>query len=91
MAVHRLARFAKAHSDIDLRVSATTQHVDFAREDVDVAVRHGVGNWPGLEATPLCPEQIFAVCSPKLLAGRNRLRQAADVLNGGCQRWPAAR
>ena len=37
-------------SEIDLRVSATLHHVDFAREDVDLAVRHGDGNWPGLDA-----------------------------------------
>jgi DNA-binding transcriptional LysR family regulator len=30
-------------SNIDLRVSATLHHVDFAREDVDLAVRHGHG------------------------------------------------
>src|SRR5262249_35660193 len=84
--VHRLARFAAAHPGIDLRVSATTHTVDFAREDIDVAVRHGDGNWPGLEATQLCAEQIFAICSPKLLAGRNRLQQPADVL-----KWPLLR
>src|SRR5471032_2874153 len=33
--VNRLSRFAEAHSDIDLRVSATMHHVDFAREEVD--------------------------------------------------------
>ena len=84
--VHRLARFAAANSGIDLRVSATMHNVDFAREDVDVAVRHGDGHWPGLDATRLCAEQIFAVCSPKLLAGRNRLRRPADVL-----KWPLLR
>ena len=84
--VHRLARFAAANSGIDLRVSATMHNVDFAREDVDVAVRHGDGNWPGLDATRLCEEQIFAVCSPKLLAGRDRLRRPADVL-----KWPLLR
>jgi LysR family glycine cleavage system transcriptional activator len=78
--VHRLARFAAAYPGIDLRVSATMHNVDFAREDVDVAVRHGDGSWPGLEATCLCEEEIFAICSPKLLAGRDRLRQPADVL-----------
>jgi LysR family transcriptional regulator, glycine cleavage system transcriptional activator len=78
--VHRLDRFAAAHPGIDLRVSATMHRVDFAREDVDVAVRHGEDNWPGLAATRLCEEQIFAICSPKLLAGRNRLRRPADVL-----------
>src|SRR6185369_7019750 len=35
--LHRLGRFAEAHLEIDLRVSATLQHVDFAREDVDLA------------------------------------------------------
>jgi LysR family glycine cleavage system transcriptional activator len=84
--VHRLARFAAAHPGIDLRVSATMQTVDFTREDVDVAVRHGDGTWPGLEATRLCAEQIFAICSPKLLAGRDRLKRPADVL-----KWPLLR
>src|SRR6202048_250164 len=59
--VHRLGRFAEAHPGIDLRVSATMHHVDFAREDVDVAVRHGDGDWPGLDVAQLCPEHLFAV------------------------------
>jgi LysR family glycine cleavage system transcriptional activator len=78
--VHRLGRFAEAHPDIDLRVSATMHHVDFAREEVDLAVRHGDGNWPGLDVVRLCTEQLFAVCSPKLVAGRNRITKAADLL-----------
>src|SRR3989454_5682728 len=57
--VHRLARFSEAHPGIDLRISATMHHVDFAREDVDVAVRHGDGQWPGLDATRLCSERLF--------------------------------
>src|SRR6202008_4797149 len=47
--VHRLGRFAEAYPGIELRVSATLHHVDFAREDVDIAVRHGEGDWPGLD------------------------------------------
>ena len=78
--VHRLGRFAEAHPDIDLRVSATIQHVDFAREDVDLAVRHGDGNWAGLDAVRLCSEQLFPVCAPKLVSGRNRIAKAADLL-----------
>jgi len=78
--VHRLGHFAEAHADIDLRVSATLHHVDFAREEVDLAVRHGDGNWPGLETVRLSAEQLFAVCSPKLLSGRRRLEKVADVL-----------
>ena len=74
--VHRLGHFAEAHAGIDLRVSAAMHHVDFAREEVDLAVRHGDGNWPGLDAARLCAERLFAVCSPKLLSGRRR----ADIL-----------
>src|SRR5215467_7697382 len=78
--VYRLGRFAESHPEIDLRVSAVAQHVDFAREDVDLAVRHGDGKWPGLDAVRLSSERLFPVCSPKLVSGRNRIRTAADLL-----------
>lgn len=78
--VHRLDRFAAAHPGIDLRVSATMHQVDFAREDVDLAVRHGEGNWPGLESVRLWSERLFPVCSPRLLGGRNRVSSASDLL-----------
>jgi LysR family transcriptional regulator, glycine cleavage system transcriptional activator len=77
--VHRLGHFAEAHAGIDLRVSAAMHHVDFAREDVDMAVRHGDGNWPGLDAVQLSSERLFAICSPKLLSGR-RPGKPADLL-----------
>lgn len=80
--VHRLGRFAEMHPDIDLRVSATMHHVDFAREDVDMAVRHGTGNasWNGLHGVRLTTEELFAVCSPHLLSGRARRQKASAAL-----------
>jgi LysR family glycine cleavage system transcriptional activator len=78
--VHRLDRLAEAHPEIDFRISADMHHIDFAREDVDIAVRHGDGNWPGLSAAPLCPEELFAVCSPRFLSGSRRLCQPSDLL-----------
>lgn len=59
--VHRLGRFAEHHPKIDLRISATLHHIDFAREDVDVAIRHG------LHVTQLWREELFPVCSPQLI------------------------
>lgn len=78
--VNRLGRFAEKHPDVDLRISATTQYADFAREDVDIAIRHGDGNWPGLDVQRLYSERLFPVCSPRLVAGRNRISKAADLL-----------
>src|SRR5712692_10908557 len=77
--VHRLGRFAEAHPEIDLRVSASLQHVDFAREDIDLAVRHGDGTDSGLHVTRLCTEELFPVCSPKLVSGRNRIAKPSDL------------
>ncbi len=74
--VHRLGHFAEAHPEIDLRVSATLHHVDFAREEVDLAVRHGDGNWPGLDAG--AAEQRAAVCGlqPQAAVRPAQARQA---------------
>jgi LysR family glycine cleavage system transcriptional activator len=77
--VHRLGRFAEQHPAIDLRVAASLQHIDFAREDFDLAIRHGDGNWPGLHVTRLCAETLFPVCSPALVRGRRALRSPADL------------
>jgi len=76
--VHRLGRFAEARPEIDLRLSASLQHVDFVREDIDLAIRHGDGEWPGLHVTRLCSEKLFPVCSPALRLGRT-LRTPADL------------
>jgi LysR family transcriptional regulator, glycine cleavage system transcriptional activator len=78
--VNRLSRFSEKHPDVDLRVSALTHRADFARDDVDIAIRHGDGNWPELDVKRLYSERLFPVCSPKLVAGRNRITKAADLL-----------
>ena len=77
--VHRLRRFSEAHPGIDLRVSASIQHVDFTRDDIDLAIRHGNGQWPGLHVTRLCTEELFPVCGPQLLSGRGAPRSPRDI------------
>jgi len=77
--VHRLARFAELHPAIDLRIGAALHHIDFAREDVDLAIRHGDGQANGLHMTRLCTEELMLVCNPKLLSGENALRTPADL------------
>lgn len=67
--VPRLGDFIAVHPDIDLRISANPAHVDFADGEIDLAVRHGRGDWPGLSCTRLCEETMFPVCSPALLQG----------------------
>jgi LysR family transcriptional regulator, glycine cleavage system transcriptional activator len=77
--VHRLGRFANAHPAIDLRVSASLHHVDFAREDIDLAIRHRDGAASDLHITRLCVEELFPVCSPKILHDGEALRKPNDL------------
>src|SRR6202158_4440481 len=44
----RIGRFFAAHPDIDLDVNASNALVDFRRDEIDVAVRNGLGDWPGV-------------------------------------------
>ena len=62
--VSRLDDFQIRHPEIELRLLATRRLVDFALEDVDVAVRFGSGPFPGLHAEPLMQESIVPVASP---------------------------
>src|SRR3954449_3244179 len=78
--VSRLGRFAEAYPEIDLKLAALMHRVDFAREDVDLAIRHGDGQWPELDAVSLTAEELFPVCSPSLMASRGGLHNPEDVL-----------
>jgi LysR family transcriptional regulator, glycine cleavage system transcriptional activator len=75
--VHRLDSFAQACPDIDLRISASMHHVDFAAENIDVAVRHGTGNWDNMLAEKLCVEELFVICAPKFTAS---ISKPQDIL-----------
>jgi hypothetical protein len=66
----RIGRFVAAHPDIDLDVRATAAVADFQRDDADVAIRLGGGNWPGLTTELLFDEFYTPVCSPRLQGGR---------------------
>lgn len=77
----RLDNFRDRHPDIDVWISAAMQVVDFAVDDVDLAIRYGAGHYPGLEFELLMSESIVPVCSPRLLAGPNGLRAPGDLAN----------
>ena len=75
----RLSSFQEKHPDIDVRITTSTELVDFRTSNVDAAIRYGQGRWPGLDAEWLMAEHLFPVCSPKLLTGDRALRQPEDL------------
>lgn len=62
----RLPAFLEDNPDIDIRLDGTNEPTDFARDLVDVEIRHGTGKWTGLHIEPLVEEQFVPVCGPEL-------------------------
>jgi LysR family glycine cleavage system transcriptional activator len=75
----RLFDFRRAHGDVDVRVATSERLADFVSDGIDIAIRCGGGQYPGLAAELLMKEDHFPVCSAKLLKGRNALRTPADL------------
>lgn len=77
--VPRLDAFQESYPQIDVRVSAAMQVVDFQNGDVDCAIRYGPGHYPGLEVTRLLSESVIPVCAPELARADPRLDAPADL------------
>ncbi len=76
--VPRLGGFLKAHPDIDVKLTTTDRLVDFAREDVDIAIRYGHGDWPELSSWKVIRPVYTPLLSPKLTKGQS-LSQPSDL------------
>ncbi len=77
--VPRLDRFRAAHPDLDIRIDATDRLADFQGETVDIALRYGKGNYPGLLVDKLASVEMVPVCSPGLLDGPQPLQRPQDL------------
>lgn len=77
----RLIRFDQRHPEIQINVATTMQLADFAAGEADLAIRYGIGRYPGLAVERLLGEEMFPVCAPKLLRGPRALRQPSDLAN----------
>ena len=75
----RLPDFADKHPQIDLRLDASLLSRDFERDGIDIGIRLGLGDYPGLHAERVFGEQVSVVCSPKLLIGETPLKTPADL------------
>jgi LysR family glycine cleavage system transcriptional activator len=75
----RLFRFRRTHGDIDVRVATSERLADFVSDGIDIAIRCGSGQYPGVSAELLMKEDHFPICSPKLLRGRYPLRTPTDL------------
>lgn len=76
----RLGSFQMANPGLGVRLHADDAMVDFARDDVDVAVRSGAGHWPGVASELLFKISYTPVCSPAFLAAHGGRLAPDDLL-----------
>lgn len=81
--VPRLADFQAAHPEIDLQLVTSNALAEFGRDGVDVAVRHGLGRYPGLRSERVLAVEIVPVAAPALVARLGRPTDPAALA-----RWP---
>ncbi len=77
--IPRLSKFNKIYPDIEVRLKASDETVDFLREDVDVAIYYEIGNYPGLHSVSLLNERLTPLCAPALLEGNKSLSKPEDL------------
>ena len=74
----RLKYFWLQYPEVDLCLYHAHPSVDFDREDIDIAVTYGKGDWPGVVADPLLSLDFFPVCTPTFMTNDKPL---SDINN----------
>ena len=76
----RLGGFQMRNPEMAVRLVVNDAAVDFATEDLDVAIRKMKGPWDGLNADLLVTVDFTPMCSPGFLESNGRRLDPADVL-----------
>src|SRR5688572_23100342 len=71
--VRRLRGFRWLDPETDVRISASNEIVDLARDRIDLAIRFGEPRAAPADAVELSDDEVFPVCSPKLARGRGNM------------------
>lgn len=65
--IPNMGSFEANCSGIDLQLITTARICDLRRDQIDLAIRHGHGDWPGLESVFMFEQPGFPVCAPGYL------------------------
>jgi LysR family transcriptional regulator, glycine cleavage system transcriptional activator len=74
----RLAGFTRLRPELSLRIIASNDNLDMAREGIDIAIRHSLDDTSQSLQDSLCDYEIFPVCSPAL-AERSPINALGDL------------
>jgi len=75
----RLRALELEGGDAQIVLTTNRQLVTLQRGVMDLAVRYGHGQWPGIESVPLCAGRLVPVCAPALLGRKQRNITAQEL------------
>lgn len=78
--VPRLKDFQENYPEIDIWLTTWNRMDSLLRDNVDIEIRYGDGDWPDLDVTLLMEEEVFPICSPKMV-DEGKLRAPEDLAN----------
>lgn len=79
----RIGAFWAAHPEVEVRLVPGLSLVDLRRDGIDIAIRFGAGDWPGLQAEPLSASRFAVIAAP----GYTKARTLADLGKLTAQDW----
>lgn len=90
--IYRLRAFHRRFPNIDLDIQSAVAMARIEAGEVDIAIRWGKGDWPGLEKFKLFADELVPVCSKSYLKEVGTLRVPADLqkvvlLRNAIQPW----
>lgn len=88
----RLSAFKAVHPDVSIRLIASDDTSECLADEVQVAIIHGTGDWPGYTSQVFFEETVFPVCSPGYLEQTGPVRDIDELarrnlLNLDDQQW----
>ena len=81
-----ISAFIRGNPDVQVELRASTEHLDLAAEQIDVAIRGGVVRDPSLIARRLFRSDMLAVAAPQYLQEHGRPGTLADLSRHVCLR-----
>ncbi|MBA5779095.1 transcriptional regulator GcvA [Stappia sp. F7233] len=76
----RIGSFQIAHPHLAVRLYADPTTADLSRQEIDVGIRSGHGNWPGIVAHKLIDVRFTPMISPDLLKDGDGFSKPEDLL-----------
>lgn len=75
----RLIRFDQTHPEVPISIVTDRTPTDFTNDQETLAIRYGLGRYPGLHVERLFGETLFPVCAPSLLQRGPPLQRIEDL------------